>query len=186
MFPSLKSSSTAVVIWPVKTSMMTSVLWSVQHFRICLCLITKDLMTHFKNLSNSSVFEKCLRFVLRLKSFGNFNLDRICVALPPEISYRRKKLLSNGMANVPVIERLSALPSIVTKCSPFAVIISLTAGAYFNGVWLIFKSKADGLSNFSTFDTMSWKYRNYISFWAPSGMYLWRCFPPLDKIHSGK
>ena len=143
-------------------------------------------MTHFKNLSNSSVFEKYLGVVLRLKSFGNFNLDRICVALPPEISYRRKKLLSNGMANVPVIERLSALPSIVTKCSPFAVIISLTAGAYFNGVWLIFKSKADGLSNFSTFDTMSWKYRNYISFWAPSGMYLWRCFPLLDKIHSGK
>ena len=56
------------------------------------------------------------------------------------------------MANVPVIERLSAFLSFVTECYPFAVIVSLRIGTYFNGVWSIFTSKIDGMSYLSTFD----------------------------------
>ena len=82
------------------------------------------------------------------------------------------------MENAPVIESLSPLPSIVIKCSPFAAVVSLPTEAYFNDVSLIFTTKSDVMSHFSTFDTMSWKYRNCISFWATSGM------PPLTMFSS--
>ena len=75
------------------------------------------------------MFEKCLGFVMRLKSFGNSNLGKLCVVLPPKIIYTSRRFPSNEMANVTVIER-----PIVAESSPFAVIVSLHAGMYFNGV----------------------------------------------------
>ena len=45
------------------------------------------------------------------------------------------------MANGPVIERLSALPLIVRGRSPFATIVLLPTGTYFDGVWSIIEIK---------------------------------------------
>ena len=80
------------------------------------------------------------------------------------------KIPSNEMENFLVIKRLFALHSVFTECSPLPVIVSLPTGTYFNDVWSIFITKADGLSYFSIFDTMSWRYRNSISVRAPSRM----------------
>ena len=78
------------------------------------------------------------------------------------------------MVNIPVIEQLSALPPIITECSPFAAIVSLPTGTYFTCVILIFTTKVDDMLYFSTFDAMSWRYRNSISFQAQIWMYFLR------------
>ena len=61
----------------------------------------------------------------------------------------------NEIANVSVVERLSALPSMVTDCSPLAARIPFPTGTYFNGVRSILMIKAYAMLYFSTFDTMS-------------------------------
>ena len=68
----------------------------------------------------------------------------------------------NEIANVPVIDCLSALLLIVTECLPSVARVSLPAGMYLSGIWLILMIKTNGLSYFSTLDVMSWRNTNSI------------------------
>ena len=81
-----------------------------------------------------------------------------------------KKFPLRVTANVPVIIRLSSLPSIVTEVLFLFVIVSFLIGIYFSGAWSMFMMRVSGILNSSIRDTMSWWKRNSISFLAPSGM----------------
>ena len=111
-------------------------------------------MISFKNLMDLLVFEKCFGLKLRQKPFGNLYLGKLWEVLPPYISCIGRKSPCKEIANVPVIERLSELPSMVTEVSPLGARVSLPTGTYFNGVWSMFKMSSGGVLCFSTLVTI--------------------------------
>ena len=127
-------------------------------------------MISFKNLMDSLVCEKCFGLKLRQKPFENLYLGKLWEVLPPYISCIGRKYPCKEIANVPVIERLSELPSMVTEVSPLGARVSLPTGTYFNGAWSMFKMISGGILCFSTLVTISCKNKNSISLRALSGM----------------
>ena len=125
-------------------------------------------MISFKNWMDSLVFEKCFGLKLRQKPFGNLYLGKLWEVLPPYISCIGRKSPCKEIANVPVIERLSELPSMVTEVSPLGARVSLPTGTYFNGVWSMFKMSSGGMLCFSTLVTISCKNKNSISLQSSS------------------
>ena len=150
---------------------MTRAFSSTCHFKSSLCFTTSGVMISFKNLMDSLVCEKCFRLKLRQKPFGNLYLDKPWEVLPLYIScIGRKSPCNKEIANVPVIERLSELPSMMTEVSPLGSRVLLPTRTYFNGVWSMFKMSSGRMLCFSTLVTISCKNENSISLQALYGM----------------
>ena len=76
------------------------------------------------------------------------------------------------IANVPVIQRLSELPPILTTFfAQLKVIVSLVSGTYFNSIWPRFSINDNRILCLSTLSTISWNNKYWISFLAESGMF---------------
>ena len=127
-------------------------------------------MISFKNLIDLLVFEKCFGLKLRQKPFGNLYLGKHWEVLPLYISCIERKSPCNEIENVPVIERVSELRSMVTEVSSLGARCSLPTGTYFSGVWSVFKMSSGGMLCFSILVTISCKNKSSISLRALSGM----------------
>ena len=92
------------------------------------------------------------------------------------------------MADVPVIQRLSELSTIITLFPPLRATVSLPTGT-FNGTWSRFSISDYRILSLATVSTISWKNKYSISSLAECGMTtadkVFRCFlKPFFEIGS--
>ena len=78
--------------------------------------------------------EKCFSLALRQNPWGNLNFARLCTVSPLRMRYIGRNSPCIVMADVPVIQRLSELSTIITLFPPLRATVSLPTGT-FNGTW---------------------------------------------------
>ena len=121
--------------------------------------------------THSNWLEKCFSLAVRQNPWQKLNLGSLYTFFPSRMRCKGGNSRHIVIANVPVIQRLSELPPILTLFAQLKVIVSLASGTYFNSIWSRFSIIDNRILCLSTLSTISWNNKYWISFLEESGMF---------------